>query len=1684
MGTGAQNASAKKPTRTLITSEIPKTTSPVDLFYAQANWHEVKIDTMQGGQNETVVVDSGALASRLAQSIVAKFQDTERNTRVPDARLAEILGPYRNESGHTHERVIEETLEIEFETIQDVREALKRGLEKVKKYCQAVFLQAREPSAPGQQAVSAKTGLPQDERRTESVKKIVNEFLAKRNFHLPQWEMASNGTLQRTCYFVTSTQNNTLCQGVRVFGEPISRDQVIEMLGGRQIAANLEVSFIEHENTVYGCTFKKDPEDIVRTGFHEPWWSFVARGEPASLHKNLRGVITAKNPNYSRVFYECAKAHKAYVKSLAKNGTNWVNDCRARKQILPIEALERIALDCSHSTIHDIASKEDLVTFETILRNPNYPASFARQIREKMILYAVAGGDEEVKKTCLAILKLLEPDTAGERFRQILHLATLVVLYGDSQIKMAEADVEGVVWGDYRGRTLVHWASTIGSLPIVRYLIEHGVDKNSHDNNEKSALHYACGKGHLPLVRYLLKHGCNIHARDEGGDTVLHAACKSGSLPLVQYLLKEGIDKHVRNDNGATILHAACASGSLPLVQYLLKAGLDKNACDDDGWSIVHSACESGSLPLVEFLVHEGLDIHVHDQDDVTILHTAIESGSLPLIKYLVGLGLDIRLENENGISAFNLAHTTGLVPVVRYLATQGVVIGDQDEARLSFLFCAARSGSVPLLEHLVRQGIDMCSSPQAVKTMFVFACTSGSISLVSYLLAQGFAKSLDSTAKKDIFVDACGTGLVALIEPLARHGFIQALREVERAEALHAAYSSGSVPLVGYFLECGFDINARDSSVRTILQKACGGGHLGLVQYLCEHGAEKNILDDSGQTLLHIASSEGNIEIVRYLVQIGLGNELLSNEGLAPIDLACRAGKVEIVDFLLEKGVPISHLASGANPLFLELYSESELDESDVDPRERAFFFHILGKLSPEQLNLADDEGEALVHKAVKEQDAQLVEWLTATAGVVLTKNHTLKTPFTIACELYAELVAYGHAAGESEKIQKIIHCFLKHQPALGLEELVACYEGETLLHLGAKAGDIDTVRALVENKKVPLDTHNKAGFTPFALAVENHHLEIAALLASRGVKLYAPTPSGTTFHTALRMKNKELVEKIIQCNVAWDVRDSAGDTPLHLVVRSMCTIDRVTLALQQKEWKKLASGVNNALKAAFWQVFQNVGFEEASRVVALLLEKLHLSPVPGPRSWTCEADVFRDIPVEKGNRNARFELAVLLGDSRMARNIAGSNQGFDSLLQELARDYSERFLKIFRDSGLRVRLEAPSGDDKEALSRIFRQMPPNPPRVTREKLKHLFRGENYVDPAKDHFVNPVTAFSEIEVESDEILPGVKFDDAAKRQAVVHGAKKAILTFWKEITKERVFGLKPGSLVYNEMRERFAWIVDSLLKRGERGDCADLALRRYVVAEIVNAGTKCGPRKYNTLLDSYRALCTPIEDFRSVVLAEKMQIFKYTMMSFVPSKDSQNVHGYIKIAQKAAEKDPRFTTPEAYQLLSFQDQFSSKEEIAIDAIITQLELEYTPTELLDRLCLRYADDPRCRQLFDSLQFDAILPKLAAQKWGKNWEMAVAKEQGFSGENLFFQDWARKNLGKNWKEEVNADPRFQAGRLPKGISPHDAYVKEQFLRSQFDEYLSGLYSFENDQPQVSRSAMRDALVELSFLEKI
>jgi hypothetical protein len=104
------------------------------------------------------------------------------------------------------------------------------------------------------------------------------------------------------------------------------------------------------------------------------------------------------------------------------------------------------------------------------------------------------------------------------------------------------------------GETPLVVAARLGSLTVVRCLIDLGAEVNQATSDGDTPLIVAAAQGCLAVVRCLIELGANIGAGDDQGYTALLESACNGQFATTQYLLEEaGADiQDVAND-GETV---------------------------------------------------------------------------------------------------------------------------------------------------------------------------------------------------------------------------------------------------------------------------------------------------------------------------------------------------------------------------------------------------------------------------------------------------------------------------------------------------------------------------------------------------------------------------------------------------------------------------------------------------------------------------------------------------------------------------------------------------------------------------------------------------------------------------------------------------------------------------------------------------------------------------------------------------------------------------------------------------------------------------------------------------------------------------------------------------------------------------------------------------------------------------
>ena len=191
--------------------------------------------------------------------------------------------------------------------------------------------------------------------------------------------------------------------------------------------------------------------------------------------------------------------------------------------------------------------------------------------------------------------------------------------YGNLSKAIREGDIDTVVRllvdtdinsirPDLYNLTPLIYASSIGNLEVVQWLIDHGANVNTPTVTGETALMLAYK--YVGILEYLLNHGANVDDRDSTGRTPLMYAVSRGGVSSVFSRWRK--------------CYQPRWPGNIECAQLLLSRGADIHAIDNNGKPVLMYAISTDYIEAVNLLIDVGVDVNVGDRDRKTPLMYAI----------------------------------------------------------------------------------------------------------------------------------------------------------------------------------------------------------------------------------------------------------------------------------------------------------------------------------------------------------------------------------------------------------------------------------------------------------------------------------------------------------------------------------------------------------------------------------------------------------------------------------------------------------------------------------------------------------------------------------------------------------------------------------------------------------------------------------------------------------------------------------------------------------------------------------------------------------------------------------------------------------------------------------------------------------------------------------------------------
>ena len=534
----------------------------------------------------------------------------------------------------------------------------------------------------------------------------------------------------------------------------------------------------------------------------------------------------------------------------------------------------------------------------------------------------------------------------------------------------------------------------------------------------------------------------------------------------VERLLNEDFDINYKvPDSNRTALHFAASSGLDAMVYKLIRLGADINARDFNLQTPLHEASVKGHKKVVEILVNEDAAIDAQDSDLQTPLFH-------PLFHWL---------------SQTSRTSQADHMDIIKLLVDKGADINAKDRyGNVPLHFAINNECSKEKVELLLKLGGDISALNHDYKTPLLLALERrsplASVLISSVTKIEDAKDRYGNTPLHSAIINDCSEEHVQLLMKLG--GDINALNYDHKTPLMIALEKRS--PLTSVLISSITNLEDLDLSKLPTMSQAISKGYLEFAQVLHKLGKSVLFKDEDGNNILHLAMQQTNIEVPKWLLSLnGVKNLInafnhnqksplvLAIENKSPMASILMDNVVNIKkDLDLTKLPTISKAISGGHVGYLQL-------------------LHNLGK----NVLIKDDDGNNILHLAVKQDNVEVSKWLLSLKGVkslINDTNHQSLTPI--------------HEAVKNSNL-KAIKLLIKHGAKVNSKN----ESNVTPLHSAAMKTNIEIVEILIKNG-AKINVQDKNGYTPMHCAAMKVQVEIIRLLWKHGGDTNVKDKSGRT--------------------------------------------------------------------------------------------------------------------------------------------------------------------------------------------------------------------------------------------------------------------------------------------------------------------------------------------------------------------------------------------------------------------------------------------------------------------------------------------------------------------------------------------------------------------------------------------
>ncbi|KAH8856474.1 Homeobox protein Wariai [Schistosoma japonicum] len=165
-----------------------------------------------------------------------------------------------------------------------------------------------------------------------------------------------------------------------------------------------------------------------------------------------------------------------------------------------------------------------------------------------------------------------------------------------------------------------------------------------------------------------------LNVQDKYGRTLIYLAACRGHSEVVNYLLCHSADIHITNKENKSPLYISAYFGYLEIANALLRHGAQVDQMDSHRKTPLYVATYHGRSEIVDLLLKAGANVNAADKNGKTPLYVAVLHGHLALARKLLDAGASVNRVDHEGLGPLHMAVKFPKldIPMVKLLLNYG----------------------------------------------------------------------------------------------------------------------------------------------------------------------------------------------------------------------------------------------------------------------------------------------------------------------------------------------------------------------------------------------------------------------------------------------------------------------------------------------------------------------------------------------------------------------------------------------------------------------------------------------------------------------------------------------------------------------------------------------------------------------------------------------------------------------------------------------------------------------------------------------------------------------------------------------------------------------------------------------------------------------------------------------------